>query len=249
MTQSAREVSSPDRMARAAALATATGLDAMLVSPGPDLRYLTGYDALPLERLTCLVLRLLDGPLLLVPALELAAAAASPAGSMDLEIVTWDEGQDPYALVASILRGAKQIAVDNHMWAEKLLRLRDAMPDCEQQLAGDVLRELRMRKSLAEIEALREAGAAIDRVHAGVPQWVQAGRTEREVGADIAEAIRAEGHARVDFVIVGSGPNSASPHHELSDRVDRVRGPGRCRHRWHDERRLLLGFHPHVRRW
>jgi Xaa-Pro aminopeptidase len=38
------------------------------------------------------------------------------------------------------------------------------------------------------------------------------------VGADIADAILAEGHERVDFVIVGSGPNGASPHHELSDR-------------------------------
>jgi len=56
-------------------------------------------------------------------------------------------------------------------------------------------------------------------VHANVPQWLRAGRTEREVGGDIADAILAEGHAQVDFVIVGSGPHGASPHHELSDRV------------------------------
>ncbi|HET6633388.1 MAG TPA: M24 family metallopeptidase, partial [Streptomyces sp.] len=48
---------------------------------------------------------------------------------------------------------------------------------------------------------------------------------EREVGRDIAAAIAAEGHARVDFVIVGSGPNGASPHHELSDRVIRSGDP------------------------
>jgi Xaa-Pro aminopeptidase len=111
------------------------------------------------------------------------------------------------------------VAVDNHMWAEKVLRLQAAMPGCVQHLAGDVLRELRMRKSPEELQALREAAAAIDRVHARVPAWLRAGRTEREVGADIAEAIRAEGHARVDFVIVASGPNGASPHHEVSDRV------------------------------
>lgn len=219
MTQTARGVTEPDRMARATALAAAAGIDALLVSPGPDLRYLTGYDALPLERLTCLVLRPGGDPVLVVPALEQPAAAASPAGSMGVDFATWGETEDPYALVASILPGARKVAVDNHMWAEKLLRLRAAMPDCDQKLAGDVLRELRMRKSPAEVEALREAGAAIDRVHARVPQWLRAGRTEREVGADIAEAIRAEGHARVDFVIVGSGPNGASPHHELSDRV------------------------------
>ena len=52
-----------------------------------------------------------------------------------------------------------------------------------------------------------------------MPDGLRAGRTELEVGRDIADAIIAEGHSRVDFVIVASGPNGASPHHELSDRV------------------------------
>jgi Xaa-Pro aminopeptidase len=215
----------PNRLTRAAALAADAGLDALLVSPGPDLRYLTGYDALPLERLTCLLLRAEGDPVLLVPALEQPAAAASAAGSLGLEIVSWTETEDPYAAVASLLPAARRVAVDNHMWAEKVLRLRAAMPDCEQTLAGEVLRELRMRKSPAELSALRDAGAAIDRVHTQVRRWLRAGRTEREVGADIAAAIVAEGHARVDFVIVGSGPHSASPHHELSDRVIEVGDP------------------------
>jgi len=114
---------------------------------------------------------------------------------------------------------AATIALDDHMWAEKVLAFRDAMPHARQVLAGPVLRNLRMRKSAAEVQALREAGAAIDRVHARMAQWLRVGRTEREVGADIAEAIIAEGHARVDFVIVASGPNGASPHAEVSDRV------------------------------
>jgi Xaa-Pro aminopeptidase len=206
-------------MARAGQLAASAGLDALLVSPGPDLRYLTGYDALPLERLTCLVLRASGPPVLVVPMLERPAAAASPVGSSGVQIVGWGEVEDPYRLVTSLLPDARRVAVDNHMWAEKVLRLQAAMPGCVQHLAGDVLRELRMRKSPEELQALREAAAAIDRVHARVPAWLRAGRTEREVGADIAEAIRAEGHARVDFVIVASGPNGASPHHEVSDRV------------------------------
>jgi Xaa-Pro aminopeptidase len=105
------------------------------------------------------------------------------------------------------------------MWAEKVLALRAALPGCEQRLAGEVLRELRMRKTTEEVDALRAAGRAIDRVHAQVAQWLRAGRTEREVAADIAAAIVTEGHETVDFVIVGSGPNGASPHHEVSDRV------------------------------
>ena len=208
-----------DRLARARQAAKAAEVDALLITPGPDLRYLTGYDAIPLERLTCLVVPAGADPMIVVPGLEKPAAVASPIGELGLEILTWGETDDPYALVASLLPERSVAGLDNHMWAEKVLRLRAAMPAAEQVLAGTVLRELRIRKTPDEVEALRRAGAAIDRVHARVPQWLRAGRTEREVGKDIADAIIAEGHVRVDFVIVGSGPNGASPHHELSDRV------------------------------
>jgi Xaa-Pro aminopeptidase len=100
-----------------------------------------------------------------------------------------------------------------------VLAFRDALPGAEQVLASAALRDLRMRKNPAEVAALREAGEAIDRVHARVPGWLRAGRTERQVAADIADAILEEGHARVDFTIVASGPNAASPHHDVSDRA------------------------------
>jgi Xaa-Pro aminopeptidase len=108
------------------------------------------------------------------------------------------------------------------MWALNVLRFRDAFPGARAVLASTVLADLRTRKSPAEVAALREAGAAIDRVHERVPGWLKPGLTERQVGARIAEAILAEGHVQVDFVIVGSGPNAASPHHEVSDRVLRA---------------------------
>jgi Xaa-Pro aminopeptidase len=218
-------VTSPydDRIMLALAGAADAGMDALLVTPGPDLRYLTGYDATAMERLTCLVLRADARPVLVVPRLERPAAEASPA--RDLTVLDWQETDDPVALVAGLLPGARRVGLDDHMWAEKVLRFRAALPSAEQVLAGPVLRELRIRKSAAEVEALRAAGAAIDRVHARVPEWLRAGRTEREVGGDIAAAIVAEGHVRVDFVIVASGPNSASPHAELSDRVLRTGDP------------------------
>jgi Xaa-Pro aminopeptidase len=101
----------------------------------------------------------------------------------------------------------------------KALALAAAVPGARQQAAGTVLRELRMRKTAAEVDALREAGAAIDRVHQRMEEWLRPGRTEREVAHDIASAIVAEGHVRADFVIVASGPNAASPHAEVSERV------------------------------
>jgi Xaa-Pro aminopeptidase len=214
-----------DRLTAAHTATVAAGLDALLVSPGPDLRYLTGYEAMPLERLTCLVLPADGTPALIVPRLELPAAQASPAGAGDIELVPWDETDDPYALIADRLRDVWRVGLDNHMWAEKVLAFRRAMPRVEQELAGTVLGELRMRKTPDEIESLRRAGAAIDAVHRQVGDWLRPGRTEREVGADIADAILAAGHATVDFVIVASGPNGASPHHELSDRVINVGDP------------------------
>jgi Xaa-Pro aminopeptidase len=198
------------------------GLDAVLLTPGPDLRYVTGYDAKQLERLTCLAVPADGDPALFVPRLELPAAQASPAGSLGVQIVPWAEtgpNSDPFALVAGMLGGVSAVGLSDRMWALFVLRFRDVLPSARLALASGALRPLRIKKTPAEVAALREAGAAIDRVHERVPGWLRAGRTEREVGADITEAILAEGHASVDFVIVASGPNAASPHHEVSDRL------------------------------
>ncbi|TMR13572.1 aminopeptidase P family protein [Nonomuraea turkmeniaca] len=209
-------------VSRLAAVQEATaksGLDALLLTPGPDLRYVSGYEALPLERLTCLVVPAAGEPYMMVPRLELPAAQASPASRLGLEFVAWDETDDPYTIAAARLGRARKVGLADRMWAMSSLRFREVLPDAEQVLAGSVLRELRMRKSPSEVAALSEAGEAIDAVHRRVPEFLRAGRTEREVGRDIAEAILATGHATVDFVIVASGPNGASPHHEVSDRV------------------------------
>lgn len=209
------------RIHRAAEQAAKAGIDALLISPGADLRYLCGYRALPLERLTCLVVPAESvgrDPVLVVPALE-QAAARTAIGDLELDVVPWQETDDPYALVADLLPRRGRVALDNQMWAEKVLAFRAAMPDTEQLPAGQVLTELRMRKTPSELDALAEAADAIDRVHARMAEWLRPGRTERQVGQDIADAILAEGHVQVDFTIVGSGPNAASPHHELSDRV------------------------------
>jgi Xaa-Pro aminopeptidase len=212
------------RLDRARAATAAAGLDALLVTPGPDLRYLTGYPAPPLERLTCLVLPAEGDPVLLVPALELLAALASPAGDLGLEVRAWEETADPYGMAAAHLgKRVATVGVDDHMPAAMVLTFREALAGVEQVLAGIVLRPLRARKDAAEVEALRRAGAAIDRVHARMGEWLRPGRTEREVGRDIGAAILAEGHESGEWVIVASGPNGASPHHELSDRVI---GPG-----------------------
>ncbi len=209
-----------DRLTRLAELANGRGADVVLITPGPDLAYFIGHSVGSHERLTCLVVPADGRPALLVPTLERPGWANTPVEAMDIAISTWTDGQDPYAALVELLPAdARVLSVDYHMPAVHALNAQAAVPGAELTLAGELIAELRMRKSAEEVAALADAGAAIDRVQRGIGQWLRAGRTENEVAADIAAAIVAEGHERPDFVIVGSAANGASPHHEASDRV------------------------------
>lgn len=205
------------RLRSAAAAAQAAGLAGLVITPGYDLRYLVGSRAQTFERLTALVVPA-DGstPTVVVPRLELASLKESAILELGLAVQDWVDGDDPYALVAAALPGSA-VAVTDAMPALHLLPLASVL-GAVPVLATDVLRQLRMIKDASEIDALTKAGAAIDRVHARVPEFLKPGRTEADVAADIAEAIVAEGHSEVAFIIVGSGPNGADPHHECSDR-------------------------------
>jgi Xaa-Pro aminopeptidase len=183
------------------------------------LRYLVGYDAVPLERLTALVIRPGFDPVVISPLLEKSAATASPIGELGLAVQTWTETQSPFELLHDIIGDVDLLAVDGRMWADKLIKIQSVFTQTKSLSANPYISALRMVKSSAEVEYLREAGNAIDQVHSKVSDFLKVGRTEAEVGADIAQAILDAGHVTVDFVIVGSGPNSASPHHEVSDRV------------------------------
>jgi Xaa-Pro aminopeptidase len=207
------------RLERAAELLRAAHLDALLITPGPDLEYLIGSRAQSFERLTCLVVPASgETPSVVVPKLELAGLAGSAAEPLGLQIVDWVDGVNPYQTVKATLNAGARVAVADAMPALHLLPIADVL-NALPVSATPVLRTVRMRKDASEIEALRRAGAAIDRVHARVGEWLRAGRTEEQVAADIANAIVEEGHSKAEFVIVGSGPNGASPHHEHSDRV------------------------------
>ncbi len=216
-----------DRVHAARSLAAPAGTDLLVLTPGSDLRYLSGYSAHAMERLTALAVPREGEPFLVVPRLEAPMVEVSPAGSLGLEVLAWDETDDPFALLAATATarlGAApaRVAVGARTWAEHALGVQRALPGSTLELAGPVLDRLRMVKSPAEVEELARAGAAIDRVHARMAEFLTVGRTEAAVGADIAAAILEEGHVGVDFTIVGSGPNGASPHHELSDRVIRA---------------------------
>ncbi len=206
------------RLDRAVALAADAGLDAIIVGPGPDLQYLVGVEGDTIERLTALVLGPGLAATVVVPRMELAKVRSTAVGQLGLALADWVDGEDAYALVSDALGRASRIGVSDALPALHVIPLGERL-GVTLELATPVLREGRMIKDATEIAELRRAGEAIDRVHRRVPEWLRAGRTEREVAADIAEAIVAEGHRTVEFVIVGSGPNGADPHHEVSDRM------------------------------
>ena len=214
-----------DRLARARDGVAASGAGALLIGIGADLRYLTGHTAHPLERLTMLVLPA-DGPTTLVaPRLEAMAAAASPAASAGLlDVIAWDETDDAYSVVAGELAAAgvdpgARLLVDPGLWALHLLGLQRALPGRGFGLATDVTRALRMTKSPDEIERLRAAAHAADRVVLRVAAGRLVGRTESDVSREVRERLIDEGHESASFAIVASGPNSASPHHEPGART------------------------------
>ena len=208
------------RIERARKAAADADTDALLIAPGSDLRYLIGQAGGSFERLSTLLVPAGDGaPTLVLPKLEAPGYADVPTDELGIDVVTWVDGENPHRMVADKLGRPGRVAVSDTMVALHVLALRDALGAAEQTLAGPIMRELRMRKDAAEIDALRTAGAAIDRVHARMGEWLRAGRTEAEVGADISAGIVEEGHTAADFVIVGSGPNGASPHHDVSERV------------------------------
>ena len=134
-----------DRLASAASLAEEAGLAAILVGVGADMRYLTGYPAMPLERLTMLVIPAGGSPSLVAPLLEATPArSCPPAAAGYLPVVTWRETDDPHALVAGMVRdgiaararaggaaaspaGAIRIAVSDDLPARHLLRLEERL--------------------------------------------------------------------------------------------------------------------------
>jgi Xaa-Pro aminopeptidase len=219
-----------ERIAGARREAARAGLDALLVGVGADMRYLTGYEAMPLERLTMLVVPAMDAAsaTLITPRLEVTPARGSAAARTGaVEIATWEETEDPMALVAARLQAATRgradevaaVAVSDGLRAAFVLGLQRVLPNARFSLTSSVLRALRMRKDPDEVAALRAAGAAADRVVAAIAAGSLVGRTEADVAREVRERLVAEGHDVAAFSIVASGPNSASPHHGASDRV------------------------------
>jgi len=205
------------RRRRAAAQARDAGLAGVLVAPGPDLAYFTGYAPTAiLERLTMLVIPAQGDPTVVVPLLERGDLVAVTGDS--LEVVAWKDGDDEYATVARFLRNGRW-AVSDATWALHVLGLQRALPEASFAAFTEVLPMVRAVKDAEELSRLAAAGAAADAAFTDVLGLRFAGQRERDVADDLAQLLRAHGHEHVDFTLVCAGENGADPHHDAGDRV------------------------------
>ena len=222
MTQTPKPFTADDytrRMERAAEQADAKGVTGVLVAPGPDLLYFTGYEPIAItERITMLVLQASSEPAMIVPVLERPDAEASP-GAGALSLSDWSDGSDPYAATAKLLDPRGKYAISDSAWAMHVLGLQEALPESEYVSMTSTLPMLRAVKDAEELQRLAAAGAAADASFEQIRQVHFAGRAESEVAAELAGFLREHGHSEVDFTVVGSGPNGANPHHEFDERV------------------------------
>ncbi len=208
-----------DRMAGAVSAAAEAGLAGVIVTPGPDLVWLTGYRPTAItERLTMLVLRPDQEPALLVPMLE-RPDAESAAGAAAVSIMDWADGTDPYQVASTLLRPGGRFGISDSAWSLHLLGLQRELPAARYRSLTECLPMLRAVKDSKELARLARAGAAADAAYTEIIRMPFAGRQETEVAADLAGLLRRFGHEQVDFTVVGSGPNGANPHHEAGPRV------------------------------
>ena len=211
-----------ERLERARQAMRAQGVDVALLSLGLDMPYLTGYNAMPLERLTMLVLPANGDAVMVIPRLE--APRVQPMPNV-FSLLPWNETDDPVAITAELVRSvapsSRVIAVGDQMWARFLVDLMPLLPNTQYRRSVDVIGSLRMRKDSAEIEALRAAGSAVDIIAGDLQagRIALVGRTEAQVSADLSARIIAQGHDVVNFAIVAAGENAASPHHHPGSRV------------------------------
>ncbi len=211
-----------DRMTRVRARMVELGIDVALLSVGADLPWLTGYEAMPLERLTMLVLPREGEAVLVVPRLEAPRVVERPDA---FTIVPWNETDDPVRLVARLCHeampggGPATAAIGDRTWGRFVLELQQALPHTRFSAANEVVGPLRRIKDPVEVEALRAAAHAVDAIVEEMRDRPFAGRTEADVSREFARRILEHGHHVVNFAIVASGPNGASPHHEASERV------------------------------
>ena len=205
-----------DRLTRVREAMARSGIDLLAVPPGDDLRWLTGFSPVADERACYLFLSERDG-LFLVPELN----AAQSERHIRQPFVTYSDASGPARALAAAggqFPSPRVVAVGDTMRADALLLLQQTWRDARYLPGAAVLAPLRMRKTAEEVAALRRAAATADAAVEAAVRACRPGVTELDVARAADEGFRQAGAPEVMATIVGSGPNSAFPHHHSSTR-------------------------------
>jgi Xaa-Pro dipeptidase len=197
----------------------ARGLDAICLSPGANLYYLTGFATEAYERLTVAFIPAADEPVLVVPKLDEQKAHQDAAVE---NVIGFSDAEDPVTVLRTILQKLRletaTVGVEDHMPFRTYSQLIEAAPNLRAVRASALLFQTRLRKSGEEIELLKRAGAIVDQGFKAAVQAISPGITELEAASKLEYDLKKLGGEKVPFCVVLGGPNSALPHGNPSER-------------------------------
>ncbi|MBM4426479.1 MAG: aminopeptidase P family protein [Chloroflexi bacterium] len=198
-------------------------LDAVILNPGPTLKYLSGLNFHLMERPVVLFIAPDQDPVLVLPELELPKVDLFP-----YKIQAFAYGENPSEWDAAFRKAAQALGLEaKRIGVEpRQLRLMEfrhvkaGAPEADFPDATDVLSALRLKKDKAEVDAMRKAvKIAQDALEAVIPQ-IKIGMTEHELSSELVMQLLKHGsEPELPFApIVSAGPNSANPHASPTER-------------------------------
>ena len=195
------------------------GVGLVAIGPGPHMSWLLGFHPHPDER-PCLLLIGREQEIFLMPILN----AAGTREHTDIDFVTWSDEDGPSEAIVTALKAINasapgSLVLDETMRADFAFLVVDALPsDTRRDFTGNTLGALRLIKDEVEFELLKMNAAIADRAMQRAFGCIRAGMSEKQLAAEICEHFTSEG-AVPSFWIVGTGGNSAFPHHSAGERV------------------------------
>jgi len=200
------------------------GLEALVVNPGPSLKYLTGLSFHLMERPVVVIFTPQSHPVIILPGLEAAKTSDLP-----YPITAFTYGEDPsswnavfsQAAEASGLSASRLVGVEPRSLRVLELRfLEEAAPQAEFIAAEETIASLRIFKDSNELDSMRKAVDIAQQALLATLPIIKAGVTEKQIAAELTvQLLRSGSDPELAFSpIVSGGPNAANPHASPSNR-------------------------------
>ena len=201
------------RIAKAQKLMREQGVSALLVEPGSSLIYFTGVHWSRSERLTCAIIPAEGEIGVVTPFFEEPSVRESLG--VPAQVRTWQEHEDPLALVAGWLRdrklGSGVVAIEETNRYFIVDGLKRNLPTATLRNGAPIVRGCRMIKSPAEIALMQHATDVTMAAYRYTIPKVEAGMRPSDIGQMMNQATAALGGAP-EFELILLGEAAAYPH-------------------------------------